>query len=558
MAVDYDKLKEMYVNNVSPKQIAKEFGVTLSAINYFLRKFNLRASSDKYKSKITPEMGVVLIHLHEERKNCTEIAKILSLSTAAVRSFLKRNHMTPNLDPMVDISRPCFNCGIVFKPKYSDGPKKAKYKSCSSKCASDLISKSNIKYNQEQVDQVIKLKKLNTPNDIIEKSINVNINKIKEIVKENKLFLSNEVRQENAYRGKLNRNPQAMTQMREAHMELSESEFNARVRLVERDVLAGLGSAHGLSRKHGLIGVSVAEVFRREGKEHLLEARCSTDQLSIHAFVQGFFSERVLFDNREVIAPKEIDIYVESKKVGIEFHGLYWHTEQKVGKDAHQNKLKRANSVGIRLISIFEHEWQMREKQVKNFLKSSLGVFERKIHGRKTVVRPVNPLEAKRFLENNHIQGAAKTTKAYFGLYLSDELLGVMSLGKHHRNSASSSIVLDRLCFLDGVVVRGGASKLLRTAVEWARQKGYEKILSWSDNRWSEGDVYLKMGFNLEEELKPDFFYFKKNRVFSKQSCQKKHLLKKGAKGVTEKEMAQNLGYSRIWDCGKKRWVLVI
>jgi hypothetical protein len=87
---------------------------------------------------------------------------------------------------------------------------------------------------------------------------------------------------------------------------------------------------------------------------------------------------------------------------------------------------------------------------------------------------------------------------------------------------------------------------------------GYEKIVSWSDNRWSEGKVYEALGFYLEEELGPDYSYVKDRQRISKQSCQKKHLFKKGAVGDTELEMAKSLGYSRIWDCGKKRWVLDI
>lgn len=66
------------------------------------------------------------------------------------------------------------------------------------------------------------------------------------------------------------------------------------------------------------------------------------------------------------------------------------------------------------------------------------------------------------------------------------------------------------------------------------------------------------MGYTKEEELPPDYFYLDGNEVRSKQSCQKKHLAKKGARGKTEREMAESLGYDRIWDCGKIRWVLEI
>ena len=83
-----------------------------------------------------------------------------------------------------------------------------------------------------------------------------------------------------------------------------------------------------------------------------------------------------------------------------------------------------------------------------------------------------------------------------------------------------------------------------------------KEIISWSDNRWSVGSVYRKLGFVLAEELKPDYSYVdlkRPHRRISKQSQQKK---KTGCpQGMTELEWANQRGLSRIWDCGKKRWL---
>ena len=67
------------------------------------------------------------------------------------------------------------------------------------------------------------------------------------------------------------------------------------------------------------------------------------------------------------------------------------------------------------------------------------------------------------------------------------------------------------------------------------------------------------MGFNLDEEHGPDYSYVKQYERVSKQSCQKKNLMKKGAQGTmanTERELALTLDLHRIWDCGKKAWSL--
>ena len=70
--------------------------------------------------------------------------------------------------------------------------------------------------------------------------------------------------------------------------------------------------------------------------------------------------------------------------------------------------------------------------------------------------------------------------------------------------------------------------------------------------------MYEKCGFELECELPPDYSYVKGRERIAKQSCKKSNLLKKGGVGNTEKEMAKSLGMSRIWDCGKKRYFVVL
>jgi hypothetical protein len=142
-------------------------------------------------------------------------------------------------------------------------------------------------------------------------------------------------------------------------------------------------------------------------------------------------------------------------------------------------------------------------------------------------------------------------------LYCDGDLIGGMSLSKHHRNNVE--MTLNRLCFRKGFQIVGGASKLLSHCKEWAKTQGYSKIISWSDNRWSSGNVYEKMGFKLEKDLPPDYSYVYlkgKAKRYSKQSKKKSNT---GCpKDKTEVEWMTELGYARIWDCGKKRWVFKI
>ena len=245
-------------------------------------------------------------------------------------------------------------------------------------------------------------------------------------------------------------------------------------------------------------------------------------------------------NNRIIIKPLELDIYIPSKQLAIEYCGIYWHTEDKKERNAHFNKYLACKNKDIQLITI---------------LNAKLGLLP-KIAARDCEVKEITKQEAKDFINKYHLQGFAKSL-IYLGLFYNGAMVGAITGGPHHRQGHKDVFILNRLCFGSHAVI-GGANKLFKIFKQKVLNTGFKKIVSWSDNRWSNGRVYEAMGFSLEEELKIDYSYCKSKKRFSKQSCQKKMLLKKGAIGKTEKEMALSLGLLRIWDCGKKKWSLKI
>lgn len=255
----------------------------------------------------------------------------------------------------------------------------------------------------------------------------------------------------------------------------------------------------------------------------------------------------------KILKDREIDLYNSDLKIGIEYCGLYWHNEDaNIPKDSsyHYDKFKRCEEQGIQLITIFEDEWTNRQEQVKGALLSILGKNSRRLYGRKCEVRTIAKDIGNKFYEDYHIQGSSGTSIHFAGLYSGDELVGVMSFGRHHRDATKRT--LDRLCFKYDVSVAGGSSKLFKFLLATT---GITELTSWSDNRWFIGSVYEKLGFTFDQELKADYSYVDyrdKTTRLSKQSQ------KKSACGcpadMTEKQWALARGLHRIWDCGKKRW----
>jgi len=113
----------------------------------------------------------------------------------------------------------CKNCNKTFEYKYTN-----RGNSCSPACTVAIISKSKIKYTEDQINKVISLKKEGVTNKNIVLLTGVKLSKVKEIVKNACVLLSPEKRQSNAYQTKLIKNPNSMEDMRNKYKEKTISE----------------------------------------------------------------------------------------------------------------------------------------------------------------------------------------------------------------------------------------------------------------------------------------------------------------------------------------------
>jgi hypothetical protein len=267
---------------------------------------------------------------------------------------------------------------------------------------------------------------------------------------------------------------------------------------------------------------------------------------------------------RDYVLPsgKQIDIYCPSKRIGIEYCGLYWHNElspQPRMHAYHHNKMKEAEAAGIRLVTLFEDEWECRRPQAEHRLKAIMNIYTTKIGARVCELTDISTEHAQQFIEANHLQGAGVLPMRAWQLRHAGETCGVLTLARHHRQGHDASIVLSRLAYKHGVMIVGGASRLIQAAKTWAREQKYEKLISWSDNRWSQGNVYQQTGFHLAQELSPDYTYVDyKNPAtrLSKQSQTKKNAARPAE--MSRMEWVYSQGLARIWDCGHKRWEIAL
>lgn len=274
--------------------------------------------------------------------------------------------------------------------------------------------------------------------------------------------------------------------------------------------------------------------------------------------IRGWLNEGLGFNfeyNYQLSKTNILNLYDPDIHVAIDYCGIY---DSALTTREQYNKFKSCLMQGIQLITIFSDEWETKQKQCMGHIKSVLGLKQDRVFARKCEIKTLFKNEACNFFDEYHIQGKNNLALVCYGLFYKGDLVAAMTFGRHHRqNTDQSDAILDRLCFKDGIQVIGGASKLLKACREWAKQEGFNKIISFSDNRWSIGKVYEAMNFICDREYRPDYSYVDlKNptKRISKQS-QRKGSTNCPA-GMTELEWATARNLVRIWDCGKKRWII--
>lgn len=271
----------------------------------------------------------------------------------------------------------------------------------------------------------------------------------------------------------------------------------------------------------------------------------------------GVQDSEIIRNTRKVIS-KELDFYLPEYNLAIEFNGIYWHHEDvdHISKLYHYEKFKECENKGIQLLNILSVDWDNSKDKIKRIISHRLRKTKRKrIFARKCTVKYVSIQETRDILDCTHIQGYT-TAQLALGLYYNEELVAVMTfslprtgIGKHRENC------YELVRYTTKYDIPGGASRLLKHFLN-----DYKcDIISYSDNSWSTGDMYTKLGFELEQEHKPSYWYYRPRdtKLMHRYNFTKYKLVEQGFdKNKTERQITKEMGLLRYWDCGKRVWIL--
>ena len=231
--------------------------------------------------------------------------------------------------------------------------------------------------------------------------------------------------------------------------------------------------------------------------------------------------------NRQILHGKEIDIWMPTIKVGIEYDGLAFHSSDSKDPSYHLYKTLECEKQGIRLIHIFSDEWETKKPLVVDLVRKVLGKYQT-INAEDCSVYPIGKKEGKYFIDNSDLLGDCLDSTNYLALKYINDIVGVMS---YHEEG--DTVIIDRYTERRTIKVKGGLKKCL----ESFENKNFETRI---DRRLYIGEDFLECGFIKTQATPPNYYY-----TLDFQERVSPNVLK-----LTEAQ-AKAQGILKIWDCGE-------
>jgi hypothetical protein len=273
----------------------------------------------------------------------------------------------------------------------------------------------------------------------------------------------------------------------------------------------------------------------------------SGQQEELSKFIRENYNGEIL-NNKKIIYPQEIDIYLPDLKLGFEFNGLWWHSEEQKGKHYHKNKSKKCAEIGIELIHIWGDDWIYKNDIVKSIILNRIGKNNSRIFARNCKISIVDNKESKKFLDENHILGNCKSN-IKIALLQDNKIVSLMCFTKNRDRWE-----LSRFCNKMNTTVIGSSSKLFKY---FCTNYSPKTIISYSDTSLFTGEVYEKIGFKFIGESPVNYKWVITGKRLHKSNFRKSRLVESGySSEKSESEiMLEDVGAFRVWDCGLKKWI---
>jgi hypothetical protein len=296
--------------------------------------------------------------------------------------------------------------------------------------------------------------------------------------------------------------------------------------------------------------------FSKPFKTFLMTPRCpccdsgkSSEEKEVFDYVQSL-SEDTQRNIRNLIS-KEIDIFSSNKSFAIEYNGLYWHTEDRVGQKYHSSKLEECKQNNINLMHVFSDEWKDKKNIVKSMISNRMKCNKNKIYARNCIVRDTDEnITLENFFETTHISGHTRYKKAFY-LEHNGVIVAALSLRNSFHKKYNDVIEIARFSNQLFTNVIGSFSRLIKYAIEWCKKNNIKSILTYADLRFGQGEIYLNNGFTLIGKTRLDYWYTNGKVRYNRFKY-------RAQPNKTEKEVAKDNCVKKIYGCGSNIYTMDI
>lgn len=256
----------------------------------------------------------------------------------------------------------------------------------------------------------------------------------------------------------------------------------------------------------------------------------SKEELELANFLQlEIPNHKVYRGDRTVLHGREIDIYVPSLALGVEFHGLMWHKDK--DPSYHLYKSVEAEKQGVFLIQIFEDEWLKKKALVIDLVRKVLGKYK-EIPLQDCRLSKITDKEALEFLEGSHLLGYPENASFSLGLFYKNELVYVAVIQENENN---------------WVILRDAHRRTLKVEKALAAicssllNKANKPIRAIIDRRLYDGKDFKDIGFKELKATAPNVYY----------SCDLEQRILESKLPVELRE-SKDVTWYRYYDAGNK------
>lgn len=212
------------------------------------------------------------------------------------------------------------------------------------------------------------------------------------------------------------------------------------------------------------------------------------------------------------------------------------------------------------VLHVFSDEWNFSRnivlQKIRHITQGNGSVP--RVHARKCNIGPVTKEEKKRFLEQYHIQGNCSSSINIGARDSTGEIVAIMTFTEPraplgHKKKGRDEIELSRFVTSTEVRIPGIASKMFKYAITTFFKGSKTHVFSYSDTRWSTGNLYDKLGFVRESHTESNYWYVVDQQRQHRWNFTKRKLQEMTNLVGTESELAETVGLRRVYDCGTVR-----